>query len=1255
MEDGIRCIEKEKEALLKFKDELIDEDSRLSSWGNEKYKNDCCKWSSVNCDNQNNHIVELDLGVALLPLASIPTNYKCIGNLSKFEVLFLHSNNFQDIITESHFSNLSQLQGLYLSSNPGISFNISLGWNPPFQLTHVSLAHCKVGPHFPTWLRTQTRLEDLDISNAEISGTFPDWFWESSPKLQSLNVSHNNFCGVLPDLSLKFSTFGSIDLSFNHFIGSLPILPSNGTVVDLSRNKFYGSITNLCNETGCYWEYLDLSNNLLSGQLSDCFANLRNLYYLNLAHNNFSRKIPSINVTSSLHLQNNSFTGEIPTFLRNCTSLTFIDLSQNKLTGNIPIWVGDNWTYLVFLSLRSNEFFGSIPSNLCRLADLQVLDLSLNKISGVTPKCLNNLTAMIQVDSEFDRAFFLPYEGGFESAFVTWKGKEAEYINTLKLVKLIDLSSNNLVGDVPVEITSLVTLVGLNLSRNNLSGFLPLNIERLRSLDFLDFSRNHFSGGIPIGVSQLDELGVLDLSYNNLSGKIPQSIHLQTFNASAFEENHELCGLPLAKACPEDEIAQVPKISYNVDGMKNQDEDKLIDDGIYIRNEFSSSWIFPLVLNLSSSLTSLGLNSNKLQGVSLADCKVGPHFPTWLRTQTRLEDLDISNAEISGTFPDWFWELSPKLWSLNVSYNNFTGVHPDLSLKFSTSDSIDLSFNHFNGSLSILPLNGSVVDLSSNEFSGSITNLCNETSFYWEFFDLSNKLLSAQLSDCFANLPNLRYLNLAHNNFSRKIPSVLNVASSLHLQNNSFTGDIPTSLRNCTSLTFIDLSQNKLTGNIPIWVGDTWTYLVFLSLRSNEFFGSISSNLCRPADLQVLDLSLNKISGGIPKCLNYLTAMIQVDSEFDMAFLLQYRGGFESAFVTWKGKEAEYINTLDLVKLFDLSSNNLVGDVLAEITSLVTLVGLNLSRNNLSGFLPPNIERLRSLDFLDFSRNHFSGGIPTGVSQLDQLGVLDLSYNNLLGKIPQSIHLRNFNASVFEENHGLCGLPLTKACPQDEIAQVPKISYDVDGMKNQDEDKLIDDGIYIKFDRAFCLLYYGGFESAFVTWKGKEAEYINTLNLVKLIDLSSNNLVGDVPDEITNFVMVAGLYLSINNLSGFLPTNIERLRTLDFLDFSRNHISGGIPTGVSQLDQPRVLDLSYNNLVGKISQSIHLQTFNASAFDGNLALCGLLLTKACPGDKIAQVLKTNDNGNGTKTPGDEDKFINDGFYNSMAIGFIFGF
>lgn len=48
-------------------------------------------------------------------------------------------------------------------------------------------------------------------------------------------------------------------------------------------------------------------------------------------------------------------------------------------------------------------------------------------------------------------------------------------------------------------------------------------------------------------------LDYLDLSNNNLSGRIPIGTQLQSFNASWFAGNHELCGKPLTTVCPGDE------------------------------------------------------------------------------------------------------------------------------------------------------------------------------------------------------------------------------------------------------------------------------------------------------------------------------------------------------------------------------------------------------------------------------------------------------------------------------------------------------------------------------------------------------------------------------------------------------------------------------------------------------------------------------------------------------------------------------
>lgn len=55
--DIVRCIPKEREALLKFKNAL-ERSERLASWGND---NECCRWSGVQCSNTTGHVTRLDL------------------------------------------------------------------------------------------------------------------------------------------------------------------------------------------------------------------------------------------------------------------------------------------------------------------------------------------------------------------------------------------------------------------------------------------------------------------------------------------------------------------------------------------------------------------------------------------------------------------------------------------------------------------------------------------------------------------------------------------------------------------------------------------------------------------------------------------------------------------------------------------------------------------------------------------------------------------------------------------------------------------------------------------------------------------------------------------------------------------------------------------------------------------------------------------------------------------------------------------
>nr|XP_023920479.1 receptor-like protein EIX2 isoform X1 [Quercus suber] len=162
-----------------------------------------------------------------------------------------------------------------------------------------------------------------------------------------------------------------------------------------------------------------------------------------------------------------------------------------------------------------------------------------------------------------------------DSAMVALKGREYNFGKNLGLLKIINLSSNNLTGKLPTEITSLLELVVLNVSKNNLIGEIPQTIGQLKQLESFDMSRNRFSGEIPSSMSELQFLSRLDLSFNNLSGKIPSGTQLQGFDATCFTGNRALCGPPLTQKCPGEET---PNQSLPTDNGSTEDDEDNRDE-----------------------------------------------------------------------------------------------------------------------------------------------------------------------------------------------------------------------------------------------------------------------------------------------------------------------------------------------------------------------------------------------------------------------------------------------------------------------------------------------------------------------------------------------------------------------------------------------------------------------------------------------------------------------------------------------------
>ena len=157
--------------------------------------------------------------------------------------------------------------------------------------------------------------------------------------------------------------------------------------------------------------------------------------------------------------------------LQNCNVLELISLSDNKFSRIIPRWIVERTTLKV-IDLRSNKFMGDIPPQICQLSYLRVLDLANNSLSGTIPKCLNNISSMTVGPIEGDHFNVLEadndYEFYIESLILNIKGRVSEYKKILVYVRIIDLSSNNLSGPIPVEIFSLLGLQFLNLSHNHL-------------------------------------------------------------------------------------------------------------------------------------------------------------------------------------------------------------------------------------------------------------------------------------------------------------------------------------------------------------------------------------------------------------------------------------------------------------------------------------------------------------------------------------------------------------------------------------------------------------------------------------------------------------------------------------------------------------------------------------------------------------------------------------------------------------------
>ncbi|KOM55200.1 hypothetical protein LR48_Vigan10g109200 [Vigna angularis] len=1034
-EQQIRCLPKEREALLQFKAAIVDRYAKLSSWTTP----DCCQWEGIRCSNVTSHILSLDLHCEI-----------DIGYDDQYIEIFVPylSGEIHKSLME-----LRQLQYLNLNTNyfPGSHIPEFLG---SFRnLRYLDLSYCHFGGEIPSQLGSLSHLKYLNLASNSLEGSIPHQL-ENLSQLQHLDLSGISFEGNIPSQLGNLFRLQYLGLSGNYFEQSIPSQLGNLSQLQelyLSDNINFAHggqwLPNLLSLTHLYLDSVPNLNRSLT--LLQAIAKLPKL-----------RKLSLVNCSLSDHFIMSS----MPSKFNSSTSLSVLYLPWNTFTSSSMVfqWVSNITSNLVELDLTGNHLKGSTSSDFGMLMhSLRYLDLSANYFKATDLKSFMNICTLNSLYMHSNNLIEdLPSILGNLSGGCV--------IHSLQDLGLVH---NHITGTLP-NISIFSSLKTLLLDGNKLSGAIPEGVELPSTLEDLSIGFNSLEGGIPKSFGDACSLLSLDMSYNNLSDELPMIIfHLSGCARYSLEQ---LClGMnQINGTLPDFSTFTSLKTLHLYNNKLNGEIHRDIQfppklEGLYMYSNCLKGVLTDYQFANMSKLQVLALSDNslgleftqnwvppfQLLIIELRSCKLGPTFPKWLQTQYKFVHIDISNATISDTIPEWFWVKLPlqKVMKMNISCNNLQGTIPNVSSTY-VSISMFLGSNQFEGSIPLFLRNSQLLDLSYNKFSNPLSFLCGENAISVQVvLDISYNQLSGDIPDCWKKINSLVYLDLSYNNFSGKIPTSMGWLLDLQallLRNNNLIEGIPLSIRNCTELVMLDLSENKLSGSIPDWIG-TNKELQILNLRKNQFYGSLPLEVCCLRNIQVLDLSLNNLSGKIPKCIQNLTSMLQTTSLVDyeghsyMLFYCSTGIGMSynlKAWLTWKGSKQMFMNKgLSLLKSIDLSSNHFSEEIPTEIEKLHGLISLNLSRNNLIGKIPSNIGKLTSLDSLDLSRNQLVGSIPPSLAQIYGLGVLDLSHNHLTGEIPIGTQLQSFSISSYEDNLNLCGPPLEKLCIKGGSTQEPNV------------------------------------------------------------------------------------------------------------------------------------------------------------------------------------------------------------------------